>query len=201
MFFEWRWWLNERTSTCLSSFGEDFCATALQISKADVDSDAGEQSKILIPLLIAGSYINVNLSIGKKNSPRISLFIGKNCVTGIQMMPRQGGCKKSTTKRLRFMRLAIYLNQSEVELREMTCLVDMQSKRAIVFIELQHTKSLPSRKRKVNSIDKQLKKGKHWALKEVEIIRNCVPSALFYISLRCRAGEQTKSACKRNNLM
>lgn len=40
------------------------------------------------------------------------------------------------------MRLAIYLNQSEVELREMTCLVDMQSKRAIVFIELQHTKSL-----------------------------------------------------------
>lgn len=63
-----------------------------------MDSDAGEQSKILIPLLIAGSYINVNLSIGKKNSPRISLFIGKNCVTGIQMMPRQGAAREAHNK-------------------------------------------------------------------------------------------------------
>jgi hypothetical protein len=31
-------------------------------------------------------------------------------------------------------RLAIYLNQSEVELREMTCLLDMQNKRAIVLL-------------------------------------------------------------------
>lgn len=47
--------------------------------------------------------------------------------------------KKATTKdrALRFNRLAIYLNQSEVESREMTCFVDMQNKRAIVLLNKQ----------------------------------------------------------------
>lgn len=46
------------------------------------------------------------------------------------MMPRDG---KQRAALCFILQLAIYLNQSEVELREMTCLLDMQNKRAIVF--------------------------------------------------------------------